>query len=190
MPATPSWRWRLVRMYPKRVMRSGYVLSAPAAIRKYHPSGVRNNRGFRPLLCLETGYPVACERRRERLQHTSGQSLLWVFPGFCEFGGGCRRPDHVPVPGMWVPRRAVGQPPSHHVPAVPVHDGHQVEECPGHGQVGDVGGPRLVEPGDPAVPQQVGIDPMLRPTRVGEVAQFWRYLSRSAGCSRYTGLCG
>ena len=74
------------------------------------------------------------------------------------------------------------QQPQHAAPAVPVHDGHQVEESPGHGQVGDVGGPRLVEPGDPAVPQQVGIDPMLRPTRVGEVAQFWRYLSRSAGC--------
>ena len=49
IPATPSWRWRLVRMYPKRVMRPGYVLSAPAATRKYHPSGVRNNRGFPPL---------------------------------------------------------------------------------------------------------------------------------------------
>ena len=36
-------------MYPKRVMRSGYVLSAPAATRKCHPSGVRNNRGYLPL---------------------------------------------------------------------------------------------------------------------------------------------
>ena len=32
--------------------------------------------------------------------------------------------------------QAVGQSPSHHVPAVPVHDGHQVEESTGHGQVG------------------------------------------------------
>ena len=33
-PATPSCRWRLVRIYPKRVMRLGYVLSALAATRK------------------------------------------------------------------------------------------------------------------------------------------------------------
>ena len=29
--------------------------------------------------------------------------------------------------------QAVGQSPSHHVPAVPVHDGYQVEESTGHG---------------------------------------------------------
>ena len=58
--------------------------------------------------------------------------------------------------------QGVGQSPSHHVPAVPVQDDHQVEESPGHGQIGDVRGPHLVGPGDPGVPQQVGIDPMLR----------------------------
>ena len=36
-------------MYPKRVIRSSYVLSALAATRKCHPSGLRNNRGFPPL---------------------------------------------------------------------------------------------------------------------------------------------
>ena len=56
----------------------------------------------------------------------------------------------------------VGQPPSHHVPAVPVHDGHQVQESPGHGQVGDVSRPHLVRPGDRQIPQQVGIDPASR----------------------------
>ena len=80
--------------------------------------------------------------------------------------------------------QSVGQPPDHHVAAVPVHYGHHVEKSPGHGQIGDVGGPRLVEPGDPGVLQQVGIDPMLRRSQVGKVAQFWRYLSRSAGCRR------
>ena len=33
--------------------------------------------------------------------------------------------------------------------------GHQVEESPGHGQVGDVGGPHLVGPGDLGIPQQI-----------------------------------
>ncbi len=63
----------------------------------------------------------------------------------------------------------VGQPPSNHVPAVPIHDDHQVEESPGHGQVGDVGGPRLVGPGNSDLFQQVGIDPVLRrrPTSAG-----------------------
>ena len=37
--------------------------------------------------------------------------------------------------------QGVGQSPGHHVPAVPVHDHHQVEKSPGHGQVGDVGRP-------------------------------------------------
>ena len=55
--------------------------------------------------------------------------------------------------------QSVGQSPGHHVPAVPVHDGHQVQESPGHGQVGDVGRPHLVRPGDRQIPQQVGIDP-------------------------------
>ena len=55
--------------------------------------------------------------------------------------------------------QCVGQPPGHHVPAVPVHDGHQVEEAPGHGQVGDVRRPHLVGPGDPGLPQQVRIRP-------------------------------
>ena len=58
--------------------------------------------------------------------------------------------------------QGVGQSPGHHVPAVPVHDGHQVEESPGHGQVGDVGGPRLVGPGNSDLFQQIGIDPVLR----------------------------
>ena len=46
--------------------------------------------------------------------------------------------------------------------AVPVHDPHQVQESPGHGQIGDVRRPHLVGPGDPGAPQQVGIDPLLR----------------------------
>ena len=59
------------------------------------------------------------------------------------------------------------QPPGHHVPAAPVHDCHQVEEPTGHGQVGDVRGPHLVGPGDSGIPQQVGIDSMLRRPSAG-----------------------
>ena len=41
-----------------------------------------------------------------------------------------------------------------------VHDGHQVEETPSHGYVGDVGGPHLVDPVDLQPPEQVRIDLM------------------------------
>ena len=40
---------------------------------------------------------------------------------------------------------------------MPVHDGDQVEESPGHGQVGDVGRPYLVRPGDRQIAKQLGI---------------------------------
>ena len=56
--------------------------------------------------------------------------------------------------------QGVGQPPGQHVAAVPVHDGHQVEETPSHGYVGDVGGPHLVDPVDLQPPEQVRIDLM------------------------------
>ncbi len=58
--------------------------------------------------------------------------------------------------------RSVGQLPGHHVPAVLVYDGYQVEESPGHGQVGDVGGPHLVGLGDFGLFQQIEVNPMLR----------------------------
>ena len=63
--------------------------------------------------------------------------------------------------------RVLGNRQAHHVAAVPVHDDHQVKESPGHGQIGDVGRPDLVGPGDPGIPQQVGIDPMLRRRSAG-----------------------
>ena len=63
--------------------------------------------------------------------------------------------------------QGVGQPPGQHVPAVPVHQRHQVEEATGHGQVGDVRGPHLVGPGDSDIPQQVGIDRVLRRPAAG-----------------------
>ena len=63
--------------------------------------------------------------------------------------------------------QGVGQPPGQHVPAVPVHHRHQVEEPAGHGQVGDVRGPYLVGPGDSDIPQQVGIDRVLRRPAAG-----------------------
>ena len=46
-----------------------------------------------------------------------------------------------------------------HVPAVPVHDGHQVQEALRHGDVGDVRGPTRVELHSL---QQIGKDPVSR----------------------------
>ena len=54
--------------------------------------------------------------------------------------------------------QGVGQSPGHQVPAVQVHDGHQVEESPDHVQVGDVGRPHLVGLGDLVLFQQIGVD--------------------------------
>ena len=58
--------------------------------------------------------------------------------------------------------KSVGQAGGHYVPAVPVHDRHKVEESPGHGQAGDVGGPSLVGSGDFGLPKQIGIAPHSR----------------------------
>ncbi len=41
---------------------------------------------------------------------------------------------------------------------MPVHDDHQVEKTPGHGNVGDVRRPHLVGSGDLHAPQQIWVD--------------------------------
>ena len=48
------------------------------------------------------------------------------------------------------------------MPAVPVHDGHQVQEALRHGDVGDVRGPDLVDPINLHSLQQIGKDPVSR----------------------------
>jgi hypothetical protein len=42
----------------------------------------------------------------------------------------------------------IGQSPGQHIPAIPVHDGYQIQETSGHGDVGDIRGPHLVGPGN------------------------------------------
>jgi hypothetical protein len=44
----------------------------------------------------------------------------------------------------------------------PVHDGHQAQKPPSHGQVGDVSGPDLVYPVDLQSLQEVGVHLMVR----------------------------
>src|ERR687895_663110 len=39
---------------------------------------------------------------------------------------------------------SVGQPPGQHIAAIPTHDGHQIQEASGHGDVGNVCTPDLV----------------------------------------------
>jgi hypothetical protein len=48
--------------------------------------------------------------------------------------------------------QGVGQPPGQHIPAVPVHDGHQIQEAPSHEDVGNVPGPDLVGLGNRHTP--------------------------------------
>ena len=50
--------------------------------------------------------------------------------------------------------------PGEHTTAAPVHDGHQVQEASGHGDVGDVRRPHPVPPRDSHAVQQVGVDPV------------------------------
>ncbi len=45
---------------------------------------------------------------------------------------------------------------------MPVHDRHQIHKPAGHSHIGDVGGPHLVRVIDAQVPEQVGVNPMLR----------------------------
>ena len=49
-------------------------------------------------------------------------------------------------------------PPGKNLAAEPVHDGHEVNETPRHGDVADVGRPDLVGPGDRQLAQQIGIN--------------------------------
>jgi hypothetical protein len=51
-----------------------------------------------------------------------------------------------------VPLQGVGQPPGEHIPAVPIHDGHQIQEASSHGDVGNVGAPDLVGLGNRYTP--------------------------------------
>jgi len=53
--------------------------------------------------------------------------------------------------------QGVGQIPGHHVPAMPIHDRHQVQKASGHRHVGNVGRPHPVGLGDFHASQQVGI---------------------------------
>ena len=105
-----------------------------------------------------------------------------VFENLGEAGAGKLRPL-IGVEDLWlavaaegllerlhteIRLQAVGQPPGEHLAAVPVHDRHQIHKPAGHSHIGDVGGPHLVRVIDAQLPEQVGINPMLRmrPTRV------------------------
>ena len=63
----------------------------------------------------------------------------------------------------------VGQSPTQHFSAVPVHDGHEVDEAFAHGDVGDVCAPNLVGALDAQPTQEVGVYlvRMMGATRIG-----------------------
>src|SRR5918992_2554710 len=44
--------------------------------------------------------------------------------------------------------QGIGQLPGQHIAAIPIHDGYQIQEASGHGEVGNVRGPDLVGPGN------------------------------------------
>ena len=56
----------------------------------------------------------------------------------------------------------VGQAPGEHPPRIPIDDRHQVDEASCHRDVGDVGGPHLIDPGNRQIPQQIGVYGVLR----------------------------
>ena len=64
--------------------------------------------------------------------------------------------------------QSVRQTPGEDLAAAPIHDRHQLHKPSRHGNVGDVGCPRLIGMSDGQLPEQVGVDFMLRvqPARV------------------------
>lgn len=54
------------------------------------------------------------------------------------------------------------QPPAHHIPAVPIHDGHQIAKSLTQPDVGDVGGPYLIRTHDGDAIEEVRINRMRR----------------------------
>ena len=63
--------------------------------------------------------------------------------------------------------QGVGQAPGENLAAVPVHDRHQIHIPVRHGHVGDVRRPRLIGVIDGQVPEQIGVNPMLRMRAAG-----------------------
>ena len=63
-----------------------------------------------------------------------------------------------PMAAHW---RTVGQSPGQNLAAVPVHNGHQIQEATLHGDVSDVGTPDLIWPINRQIPQQIRINPVL-----------------------------
>ena len=99
-----------------------------------------------------------------------------VFENLGEAGAGKLRPL-IGVEDLWlavaaegllerlhteIRLQAIGKPPGEHLAAVPVHDRHQVHIPPGHTHVSDVGRPHLIGVIDAQVPQQIGVNPVLR----------------------------
>jgi hypothetical protein len=58
--------------------------------------------------------------------------------------------------------QGVGDAPGEDLAAVPIHDRHQIHKPTFHGNVGDISGPHLIRVIDGQVPEQVGVDPVLR----------------------------
>jgi hypothetical protein len=61
-----------------------------------------------------------------------------------------------------VGRQRVGETPGHHPATRPVQDRKQVHEAPRHRDVGNIGGPDMIESRDLQVAQEIRIDPMGR----------------------------
>lgn len=68
----------------------------------------------------------------------------------------------------------VRQPSGQHLAGCPVHDRHQVEEAPTHGDVCQIGAPDEVGPLDRQLAQQIRVDPVL-PVRI---ARAWPLVDR------------
>ena len=55
-----------------------------------------------------------------------------------------------------------GRAPGQNLAAVPIHDGDQIQEPTLHGNVGDVDAPNLIGSNNRQLPQQVGVNLLLR----------------------------
>jgi hypothetical protein len=80
---------------------------------------------------------------------------------------------------------AIGQSPAQNLAALPVHDGHQIEEPASLRDVADINTPDLVGAGDRQCPQQIGPDLMLRMLLAGVRCLIDRYQPHLAHQAAY-----
>ncbi len=72
-------------------------------------------------------------------------------------------------PNAEIRLQGIGKSPGQDSTTVPVHDNNEIHKSPGHGNIGDVAGPDLIDMIDGQIPEKVRVNPVFRigPAGVG-----------------------